>query len=118
MPNRFQNLFKYIFGSKEINSTLSVPESPIPPETANDYAALISRVLPYFGKLNDANKQRFLKRAYNFRKAKSFHFHGREPTEEIAILVSAAAVQVSFGLKSYRLSFFTSIYIMSDAITP
>ena len=29
--------------------------------------------------------------------------------------MSAAAVQVSFGLKSYRLSFFTSIHILSDA---
>lgn len=115
MPNLFQNFFKNISGGKANNNTLSVPELPIPPETAIIYAPLISRVLPYFGKLNEANKQRFLKRVYNFRRAKSFHFHELDPTEEIAILVSAAAVQLSFGLKNYRLSFFTSIYILSDA---
>ena len=72
----------------------------MPPETANDYATLISRVLPYFDKLNGANKQRFLKRVYDFRKTKSFHFHGLNPSEELAILVSAAAVRVSFGVKN------------------
>jgi hypothetical protein len=80
MPNLFRNFFRNIFGSKANNNTLSVPELLIPPETANDYAALICRVLPYFWKLNDANKQRFLKRVYNFRKAKSFQFHGLKPT--------------------------------------
>ena len=115
MPNRFQNFFRNIVGGKANNKALPDRELPIPPETANEYTPLISRVLPYFGKLNDVNKQRFLKRVYNFRKTKSFHFHGLGPSEEIAILVSAAAVQVSFGLKSYRLSFFTSIYILSDA---
>lgn len=100
---------------KANNTTLYDPELPIPLETANDYAILISRVLPYFAKLNDANKQRFLIRVYNFRKSKFFHFRGLQPSEEIAILVSAAAVQVSLGLKSYRLAFFTSIYILPDA---
>jgi MtfA peptidase len=115
MPNPFQNFLKNLFGRKANNNALSDPELPMPPEISNDYATLISRVFPYFDKLNDANKQRFLKRVYNFRKAKSFHFHGLKPSEEIAILVSAAAVQVSFGLKRYRFSFFTSIYILSDA---
>jgi Mlc titration factor MtfA (ptsG expression regulator) len=115
MPNLFQNFFNNIFGSKPNKNTLSVPELPIPPEIANNYAVLISRVMPYFGRLTDANKHRFLKRVYNFRKAKSFLFKGLDPSEEIAILVSAAAVQVSFGLKNYSLSFFKDIYILSDA---
>ena len=115
MPNFFQKFLKNIFGDRENINALSVPELQVPPEAINDYAAIISRVMPYFGKLNDANKQRFLKRVYNFRKIKSFHFHGLAPAEEIAILVSAAAVQVSFGLKNYRLTFFKSIYILSDS---
>ena len=115
MPNPFQNFLRNLFGNKANNNALSDPELPIPPETANVYAALISRVLPYFDKLNDANKQRFLKRVYNFRKAKSFYFKGLNRSEEVAILVSAAAVQVSFGLKNYSLSFFKDVYILSDA---
>ena len=115
MPNLFQSFIRNIFGGKANNNALSVSELQLPPETATNYAAIISRVMPYFGKLNDANRQRFLKRVYNFRKAKSFHFQGLESVEEIAILVSAAAIQVSFGLKNYRLSFFKEIYILSDA---
>ena len=99
MPNRFQNFIRNIFGDKANNNALSVPELQLPLQTATNYAAIISPVMPYFGKLSDANKKRFLKRVYNSGKAKSFHFQGLDSVEEIAILVSAAAVQVSFGLK-------------------
>ena len=115
MPNFFQRFFDWIFGDKAGYAIAAEPESLIPPETANDYGAIISRVMPYFEKLSDANKKRFLKRVYNFKKAKSFHFHGLNPSQEVEILVSAAAVQVSFGLKNYRLSFFKDVYILSDA---
>lgn len=115
MPNRFQKFLDWIFGDKASYNAAPIPEILIPPETTNTYSAIIFRVLPYFGKLSDANKQRFLKRVYNFKSGKSFHFHGLNPSEEVEILVSAAAVQVSFGLKNYRLSFFREIYILSDA---
>src|SRR4030095_6112299 len=120
MPGFFHNLFKAIFGTKAVlgSGIISGPELLVPPETANNYAAIIFRVMPYFSRLNDVNKQRFLKRVYNFRKIKSFHFHGLEPAEEIEILVSAAAVQISFGLKNYLLPFFKEVYILSDAYQP
>lgn len=115
MPNRFQNFFVWIFGDKASYNAAPITEILIPPATANKYGAIILRVLPYFGKLSDANKQRFLKRVYNFKSGKSFHFHGMNPSEEVEVLVCAAAVQVSFGLRNYRLSFFREIYILSDA---
>jgi Mlc titration factor MtfA (ptsG expression regulator) len=115
MAKLLQRFFDWIFNDKDGYKTVSEPELLIPPENANGYAAIISSVLPYFGKLNDANKQRFLKRVYNFKRGKSFHFQGLDPSEEVEILVSAAAVQVSFGLKNYRLPFFKEIYILSDA---
>ena len=117
MPGLIHNLFKGIFSKKAglTNGVISLPELLIPPETANTYAAIIFRVMPYFSRLNDVNKQRFLKRVHNFRKIKSFHFNGLEPSEEIEILISAAAVQVSFGLKNYLLPFFKEVYILSDA---
>lgn len=112
-----QRFLKKISGSDNaVSSRLEkIQELEIPAEFVNDYASIIGRTLPYFGQLSDTNKQRFLKRVYNFRKTKSFHYHGLEPREEIALLVSAAAVQVSFGLRNYRLSFFTDIYLLSDA---
>jgi len=115
MAKLFQQFFDWIFNDKAGYKIASEPELLIPPENANEYAAIISRVMPYFGKLGDANKQRFLKRVYNFKKGKSFHFQGLNPSEEVEILVSAAAVQVSFGLKNYRLHFFKEVYILSDA---
>jgi Mlc titration factor MtfA (ptsG expression regulator) len=116
MSNFFQKFFKKVTGKKAgFDPVEPVPELLIPQGSIDDYTAIISRVMPYFGKLSDANKKRFLKRVYNFRRIKSFHFHGLEAAEEIAILISAAAVQVSFGLRNYRLSFFTEVYILSDA---
>ena len=113
MANFFQRIFRRKGSSN--NAFAPVPELMIPPELAHDYSAIINRVLPYYSKLNATHRQRFLKRVYNFRKMKSFHFRGLEPREEIMILISAAGVQVSFGLKNYQLSFFTDIYVLSDA---
>lgn len=115
MPKLFQNFFDWIFGDRTSDNAAPVQELLIPPETANEYGAIILRVMPYFGKLNEVNKLRFLKRVYNFKKSKSFHFRGLHPSEEVEILISAAAVQVSFGLRNYHLPFFKEIYILSDA---
>ena len=115
MPNLFQKFFDWIVGDRTSTNAARVPELLIPQDAANEYGAIIFRVLPYFGKLSDTNKQRFLKRVYNFKTEKSFHFHGLNPSEEVEVLVSAAAVQLSFGLKNYRLPFFKDVYILSDA---
>jgi len=111
------NFFQKLFGNKR-NADLFqelFSEESISSEVANNYSAIISRVLPYFNQLNESNKQRFLKRVYNFKKSKSFHFHGLEQQEELMILVSAAAIQISFGLKNYLLPFFKDIHVLADA---
>ena len=82
MASLFQRFFSKLLSS----------EGSIPPEIADTYSAIISRVLPYFKQLNESNRQKFLRRVYNFRKSKSFHFHGLDPQEEIKILVSAASI--------------------------
>jgi len=116
MANFFQKLFNKLSangGPDPFNA--SFQEEVIPVEMGNNYSATISRVLPYFNQLNESNKQKFLNRVYNFKKVKSFHFHGLESQDEIMILVSAASIQISFGLKNYLLSFFKEVYILSDA---
>ena len=62
----------------------------------------------------DSDKLRFLKRVHHFKNSKTFHFTGMEPKQEIPVLVSAAAIQLTFGLRSYLLSFFKNIYILPD----
>jgi Mlc titration factor MtfA (ptsG expression regulator) len=115
MVNFFQKFFKKLSGNA-IDPFVNIGyEVSIPAELLDNYAAIISQKIPYFNQLNESNKQKFLKRVYNFRRIKSFHFHGLEPADEIEILVSAAAVQVSFGLKNYLLPFFKDIHILVDA---
>lgn len=116
MANAFKNFFKRLPGKRAGSAPeIGITEEIIPANSADNYAAVIGRVIPYFTKLNEANRQKFLNRVYNFRRAKRFHFHGMEPREEIAVLVSAAAVQLTFGLNHYLLAYFTDIYILSDA---
>ncbi|HEX6193051.1 MAG TPA: zinc-dependent peptidase, partial [Chitinophagaceae bacterium] len=79
------------------------------------YMELIGRYIPYFQLLSDAEKLRFVARTWHFRQSKSFHFLNMEEQADIPILLSAAAVQITFGLTRYKLPFFKKIYVMPDA---
>jgi MtfA peptidase len=114
MPGMFKKLFKKLSTDNK-EGVSSFAELDIPSESADNYAAIISRVIPYFNQLNESNRQRFLRRVYNFKSSKTFHFHGFDRQEEVEILISAAAIQVSFGLKNYLLPFFKDLHILSDA---
>ena len=114
MSTFFKKLFKKLSAENK-NEILLTGETDIPSSAADHYAAVISRVISYFNQLNETNKQKFLNRAYNFKNSKSFHFHGLDRVEEVEILISAAAIQVSFGLKNYLLPFFKDIHVLSDA---
>jgi len=111
------SFFQKLFGNKRSANPLGelITEETILSELADNYSGIISGVLPYFNQLNESNKQKFLNRVYNFKRSKSFHFHGLDQQEEIMILVSAASVQLSFGLKNYLLPFFKDIHILADA---
>jgi len=97
------------------------PVGEIPPgykdlaETFRFYHTTISRHLSYYTKLTEIRKLRFLKRVHYFKCRKQFHFTNMEPQPEIPVLVSASAVQLTFGLRSYQLPFFKNIYISPDA---
>jgi MtfA peptidase len=78
------------------------------------YADLIAKQFDYFNELSIPQKQRFLRRVHSFREHKNFHYIGLEPLPEIPVLISAAAIQITFGLRKYKMSFFDNIYIMAD----
>lgn len=84
-------------------------------ETARFYHATISQHIPYYNNLPRSGKIRFLKRVHYFKSSKTFHYTNMEAKPEIPVLVSAAAVQLTFGLRSYQLPFFKNIYILPDA---
>ena len=81
----------------------------------NNYSFIIGAVFTYFNDLPLESKRKFVKRVHQFRLQKKFHFIGLENSEDTAILVSSSAVQVTFGLKNFHLSYFKDIYILADA---
>ena len=109
---------------RKLNGLFSpgVPKpAPIPAEVEidetifNNYSFIIGSVFSYFNDLSPEMKWRFANRTYQFRQQKKFHFIGLENNEDTAILVSASAVQVTFGLKNYLLTHFKDIYVLADA---
>lgn len=90
-------------------------ELPVSDEIYNNYSFVIGSLFTYFNDLSQDYKQRFVKRVHQFKSNKKFHFVGLENNEDMAILVSASAIQVTFGLKNYLLSHFKDIYILADA---
>jgi Mlc titration factor MtfA (ptsG expression regulator) len=84
-------------------------------EDFNNYSFVIGSLFTYFNDLSQDQKLRFVKRVYQFKSTKKFHFIGLENNNDTAILVSSSAVQVTFGLKNYLLSHFKDIYILADA---
>jgi len=93
-------------------ATATVPSSP---DWQTTYSNIISLYIPYFTRLPDELKKKFLERTYHFRSLKSFHFIGITEQAEIPILISAAAAQLTLGLEKYELPFFKDIYVTTDA---
>jgi len=90
-----------------------------PPDTSitieSDYSSIISLYISYFNELPDEGKKRFLERTIHFRSIKHFSYIGMDERREIPILISAAAVQITFGFEKYELPFFKNIYVTPDA---
>ncbi len=80
-----------------------------------EFGSIISRYIPYFNELPDSGKKRFVERTVHFRSLKEFNYIGMEEKKEVPVLVSAAAVRITFGLDKYELPFFKNIYVTPDA---
>lgn len=105
-----------IFSSGSDTSTATVPDETVISDTIyNNYSFVIGSIFNYFNELPEEEKKRFVTRVYRFKESKKFHFIGLEHHDDTAILVSASAVQVTFGLKNYLLSHFNDIYVLADA---
>jgi Mlc titration factor MtfA (ptsG expression regulator) len=105
-----------LFTRGVVTPSLNVPvEEHITDEVFNNYSFVIGSLFTYFNDLPPEQKSKFVSRVYQFKSSKKFHFIGLEKNEDMAILVSSSAVQVTFGLKNYLLSHFKDIYILADA---
>jgi hypothetical protein len=83
-------------------------------EKHRDFETLLCRNNPYFKSLGKAGRERFLRRVLLFMELKKFEYIDLEPEEIMPLLVSAAAVQLTFGLENFLLDYFHTIYILKD----
>ena len=83
-------------------------------EKHRDFETLLCRHNPYFKSLAKAGRERFLRRVLLFIELKKFEYIDLEPEEIMPLLVSAAAVQLTFGLENFLLDYFHTIYILKD----
>ena len=78
------------------------------------YHSIISRHLTYYNRLGLEEQRKFLFRTWLFEHSKNFRYIEVEPSPEMPILVSAVAVQLTFGLEKFKLNYFDDIFILRD----
>lgn len=78
------------------------------------YDSILQQYIPYYCHLDASLKDRFLKRTLVFMASKKFEFVQMEEEEHMPLLISAAAVQLTFGLKHYLMDHFNTIYVLKN----
>ena len=78
------------------------------------YHSVVSRHLNYYNRLGLDEQRKFLFRTYLFQHSKTFRYIEVEESAEMPILVSAVAVQLTFGLEKFKLNYFDDIFILRD----
>lgn len=68
----------------------------------------------YFNKLDNLGKDKFIHRLQKFIAVKTFIIHDDSGFREMPILISAAAIQLSFGFDKYLLFSFPNIHIYPE----
>ncbi|MBI5856554.1 MAG: zinc-dependent peptidase [Sphingobacteriales bacterium] len=76
------------------------------------YEQWLNKYNPYYASLQVDLKKRFLKRVMAFKESKEFRFHFMQPEEFIPVLISGAAVQLTFGLRHFLIEYFPVINII------
>ncbi len=81
---------------------------------SDDYDALLGRYNPYYKSLSKGGKDRFLARLLHFIEVKKFDYIDISPDESMPLLISATAIQLTFGLENYLLDHLGTIHILKD----
>jgi MtfA peptidase len=76
------------------------------------YDNWLSKYNPFYNSLPEELKKRFLNRTIEFMLSKEFRFHAMQREEYIPVLISGAAVQLTFGLKNFLLTCFDIINVI------
>lgn len=76
------------------------------------YDECLQQYNPYYAALPADLKERFLLRTITFMRSKEFRFHELPYEPYIPLLISGAAVQLTFGLKNYLMDYFPVIHVI------
>jgi hypothetical protein len=115
MLNVFRKINGFFSGKSRPASQENADYPTVTDTVFNNYSFVIGSLFSYFNELPKHLKYRFVSRVHEYKQSKNFHFIGLEKNEDSTILVSASAIQVTFGLKNYRMQHFSDIYILADA---
>ncbi|MBS1933579.1 MAG: zinc-dependent peptidase [Bacteroidetes bacterium] len=78
---------------------------------------LLQHYNPYYKSLNAEYKSRFMKRVLQFMEAKDFKYIDIGQEDMMPLLISSAAVQLTFGLNNFMLDYFKTIFVVRDNYT-
>lgn len=107
---------KLLASANKIVGAFSISEDELKQEL-EEYRQYIVPHFSYFNELTDLGKERFLQRVFWFRRKKQFHYERVLAEPQMPVLISACAVQITFGLRKYRMPYFKHIYILPDQYT-
>lgn len=79
--------------------------------STHEIVTILSKYFPYYKNLAPHLQQRFIKRLKAFMTRKTFVIYAREGYKEMPVLLSAAAIQITFGLKKFLLPHYKYICI-------
>lgn len=83
-------------------------------QKGNEYAELLAKYNPYYVSLSKEMKNRFLFRMAEFMQSKKFNYHSISYEEYIPVLISGAAVQITFGLKNFLMDYFSVVHVIGE----
>jgi Mlc titration factor MtfA (ptsG expression regulator) len=76
-----------------------------------ELTTILFKRFPYYNTLSPIQKEQFLKRLRHFIGDKTFKIHDKTGYKEMPVLISAAAIQLTFGLEQYLLPNFEFIHV-------
>jgi Mlc titration factor MtfA (ptsG expression regulator) len=79
-----------------------------------ELTTILTKHFPYYNTLTADEQQRFLLRLQNFLQIKTFKIHDKQGFKEMPVLISAAAIQLTFGLDKYLLPHFEFIHVYPE----
>jgi MtfA peptidase len=82
--------------------------------TETEITTVLNKRFPYFPPLSQLDKKKFLERIQLFIADKVFKIHCETAYKEMPILISAAAIQLTFGLRKFLLPNFTYIHVYPE----